>query len=127
MFRLTNLRRTASILTITTLAATSPVVAQTLSDNVSIERAYNEETGNYEMRRITTGENGTITTSRVCGEGEVENGRQGCFQVKSVAGVNGKSAAKGEVVVQGPVRTRAVGKTATPDGEERQFQRRWRN
>lgn len=123
MFRLTTARRTASILFTTTLLAASGASAQ----GVSVERGLNEDTGNYEMTRSRSGTNGSVTTERACGEGEVQNAVQGCVRVKTVTTADGQSYTKETAVIQGPVRTRAVGRTTNADGEQRKFLRRFRN
>lgn len=125
MFRLTNLRRKASILTVSTLVATSAAYAQ--SDNVSVDRGLNEDTGNYEMSRsITVDSGGSVTTQRVCGAGETE-GMNGCVRVKTFTGADGQTATKEQLIIQGPHRTRALSRSTNANGDQRRFLRRWRN
>ncbi len=124
MFRWTTLRRNASILTVSTLLTTSGAA---LAQESSVERILNEETGNYELNRTVTGDNGVITTQRVCGEGSRENDAQGCVRQRTNTGADGNTATGTSALIQGPQRTRAVGKVTGPDGGERRFLRRFKN
>lgn len=124
MFRLTQLRRTAPILTISAVLATAGAAT---AQDTSVERVLNEETGNYEITRQVTGADGTITSELICGEGNTENNAQGCVRQRTFTGVDGNTVTGTSALIKGPERTRTIGRVTGPDGGERRFLRRIKN